>query len=456
MQVIRLGQENCRDCYKCIRNCLLKAITYSDGHAEIIPQECIQCGECVVTCPRNDNVKLEWNDLELVRWQILTGRKVIASVAPSFISDFDVGSIEDMREMLMKLGFADAQETAIGAEIVSAEYVKMMASGEVDVLISSSCPPINMLIQKYYPEMLQYLAKVESPMEVHCRMLREANPDAFIVFIGPCYAKKSEAMDTGCCDAVLLFSDVKKWMKSYGMTTINRGIGTIRGGYRARRYARQDGIVKSFTREPGWNRVSIDGVGDCIAALDELRQSRGKLSKVFLEMTACEGSCVNGPDIRTNRYENRIRGTVKVNSYAGENDYGIRVDRSIRKAFEPDPVGRVMPSEEEIERVLDKLGMGAGGGELNCGCCGYPTCREMASALCQGKAQLDMCLPYLRERAERHSREIVDNTLAAADEVIEKQMRVAQNIASILGETTAETKVMLVKLKEAIQDSEKT
>lgn len=452
VQVIRLGQENCRDCYKCIRNCLLKAIRYSDGHAEIIQQECIQCGECVVTCPRH--IELGWNDLELVRWQVQTGRKVIASVAPSFISDFDVGSIEDMREMLQKLGFADAQETAVGAEIVSAEYVKMMASGEADVLISSSCPPINKLIQKYYPEMLKYLAPVESPMEVHCRMLREANPDAFIVFIGPCYAKKGEAEETGCCDAVLLFSDIKKWMKSVSLGTVNRGIGKIREGYRARRYARQDGIVKSFTREPGWNRVSIDGVGDCIAALDELRQSRGKLSKVFLEMTACEGSCVNGPDIRTSRYENRIRGTVKVNSYAGENDYGVRVERSIRRELAPDPVGRVMPSEEEIERVLEKLGMGNGGLDLNCGCCGYPTCREMASALCQGKAQLDMCLPYLRERAERHSREIVDNTLTAADEVIEKQMRVAQDIASILGETTAETKVMLVKLKKAIQDSE--
>ncbi len=452
VQVIRLGQENCRDCYKCIRNCLLKAITYSDGHARILPHECIQCGECVVTCPRH--VELPWNDLETVRGWIRSGKQVIASVAPSFISDFDVGSIEDMREMLGKLGFADAQETAIGAEIVSNEYVNIMKNGEMDVIISSSCPPINMLIEKYYPEMLKYLAPVESPVEVHCRMLRDQHPDAKIVFMGPCYARKGEAVETQCCDAVLLYSDIKLWMEQAGVTCVNRGIGEIRGGYRARRYARQDGIVKSFTREPGWNRVSIDGVGDCIAALDEIRHSKSRLSKVFLEMTACEGSCVNGPDIRTNRYENRIRGTVMVNSYAGENDYGVRVDRSIRKEFPADPVIRRTPSEEEIEAVLEKLGQGRAVQDLNCGCCGYPTCREMASALCQGKAQMDMCLPYLREQAERHSKEVVDSTLAAADEVIEKQMRVAQNIASILGETTAETKVMLVKLKKAIQDSE--
>ena len=449
-EVIRLGQENCRDCYKCIRNCLLKAIRYSDGHAEIIQEECIQCGECVVTCPRH--VEMEWNDLSAVRKQIRSGRRVVASVAPSFIAELDVGSIEDLREALVQLGFADAQETAIGAEIVSNEYVRIMANGETDVLISSSCPPINLLIQKYYPEMLKYLAPVESPMEVHCRRLREEFPDAYIVFIGPCYAKKTEALETNCCDAVLLFSDLKRWMHEAGVTPVNRGLKVMRGGYRARRYPRQDGIVKSFTREPGWNRVSIDGVGDCIAALEEMRQC--KLSKVFLEMTACEGSCVNGPAIRSNRYENRIRGTVVVNSYAGENDYGVTVNRSIRKKFQPEPVERMMPTEEEIEGVLLKLGKNTADKALNCGCCGYPTCREMASALCQGKAQMDMCLPYLRERAERHSREVVDNTLEAADKVIEKQMRVVQNIASILGETTAETKVMLVRLKEAIQDSE--
>ena len=432
VQVIHLSEVNCRDCYKCIRNCLIKAIRYSDGHAEIIDDECIQCGECIVACPRHGQNE-DRGEVERIRRQIRAGRRVVASVAPSFIADFDVGSIEDLREGLIQLGFADAQETAIGAEIVSREYEKIMASGETDVLISSSCPPINLLIQKYYPD----------------GMLREQNPGAFVVFIGPCYAKEAEALDTGCCDAVLLFNESEP---GPALKPVNRGIRVMRGGYRARRYPRQDGIVKSMTREPGWNRVSVDGVGDCIAALDELQQ--GRVSGVFLEMTACEGSCVNGPAIRRNRYENRVGGTVVINSFAGENDYGITTPLPVGKLHLPQPVSRALPEEDEIQRVLTRLNKHTAELALNCGCCGYPTCREMAAAICQGKAQMEMCLPYLREKAERHSREVVDNTLEAADQLIERQMRVVQNIASILGETTAETKVMLVKLKEAIQDDE--
>jgi uncharacterized Fe-S cluster-containing protein len=149
-----------------------------------------------------------------------------------------------------------------------------------------------------------------------------------------------------------------------------------------------------------------------------------------------------------------VGGTVAVSDFAGEKEYGAQVSGGISHSYPSKGIRKILPGGEAIQNVLNRMGKTSPDKELNCGCCGYPTCREMAAALCQGKAQLDMCLPYLRERAERHSREIVGNTLAAADEVIEKQMRVAQNIASILGETTAETKVMVVKLKQAIQGNE--
>lgn len=447
--IFRLNERNCRDCYKCIRNCQVKAIRYSDGHAQIIPHECIQCGECVIICPRHGH--FVQSSVDEVRRHIRQGEKVVASVDSSFIADLDVSSIEDMRLALLQMGFYDAQESAIGAEVVSREYEKIMMNEEVNVLISSVCPSVNMLVCKHYPDLVKYLAQVESPMEVHCKRLRREYPDAYIVYIGPCYARKTETAQSDCCDAVIMFSDLKDWMHEVGVNVVNTGKRTDRG-IRARRYPRQDGIVKSMTRIPGWNRVSVDGIADCMAALDELR--RGNIDKVFVEMTACEGSCVNGPAIRSNRYENRVRGTVQVNRYAGDYDFGIRETRSVRKQFVPDPVCLEVPSEAQIERILTKMDKNTAETALNCGACGYPTCREMAAALCQGKAEMDMCLPYMHEKAERHSRDVVNNTLEAADRLIDKQMRVVQNVASLLGETTAETKVMLVKLKEAIQDDE--
>lgn len=444
--IIKLTEVNCKDCYKCIRNCLTKAIRFADGHAEIIQEECIDCGECVVACPRRGN--FVENDLAEVQRQVRAGRRVVASIDPSFIAEFDVSRIEDLREAMGQLGFAAVEEMAVGAEIVSREYERIMMDEELDVLISSVCPSINLLIRKYYPDMLKYLAPVASPMEVHCRRLRREYPEAFIVFVGPCYVRKREARETGCCDAVMMFSDLKQWLHEQGVNCVNSHTRTERG-IRARRYPRQDGIVKSMSRVLGWNRVSIDGVGDCIAALEEMRQ-RGA-NQVFLEMTACEGSCVNGPAIRSNRYENRIHGTVAVNSYAGEYDFGVKETESVRRTFTPDPVVRPRVDEEAVEAVLQRLNKSTADTALNCGCCGYPTCREMAHALCEGKAQMDMCLPYLHEKSERHSREVVNSTLDAADRVIDKQMRVVQDIASILGETTAETKVMLEKLKTAIQ-----
>lgn len=443
-EVIRLRNVECRDCYKCIRNCPVKAIRYSDGRAEIIQSECILCGECVVTCPqRGDFVA---SGIDEIKEAIACGRKVVASVAPSFIADLNVGSMEGMRQTLKKLGFFDADETVKAAEIVSREYERIMQENDMDLLISSCCPSVVMLVQRYYPDVLPYLAPVKSPMQLHCEMLKEQYPDAYTVFIGPCYAKKGEAQASDSTDMSITFYELKAWLREAGVEQVFVE-NTESCGKRARRYPRQDGLVKSMTPVEGWNRVAIDGINDCIAALSEIRH--GGVHKTFLEMTACEGSCVNGPAIRKNRYENRIRGTVKVNKYSGNDDFGVTTQIPLRMYHTPEPVQRRMITEEEIQAVLHRLGKDET--PLNCGCCGYATCRKMAVAICRDMAQLDMCLPYLREKAEFRSREIIGSTLEAADEVIDKQMRVVQNIASLLGETTAETKLVLTKLKEAVQ-----
>ena len=448
-EVIRLHDVECRDCYKCIRNCPVKAIRYSDGHAEIIQSECILCGECVVACPQQGDFIV--NHVDEIRTIIASGRKVVASIAPSFISDMPVGSIAGMRATLKKLGFYDAQETALGAEVVSREYERIMQENEVDMLISSSCPTVVMLIKRYYPDILPYLAPVKSPMLLHCEMLKRQYPDAYTVFIGPCYAKMGEGAEEEGVDQVITFYQLKEWMQDVGVQPVYIEHDED-DRKRARRYPRQDGVVKSMTPVEGWNRVAIDGIYDVIPALEEILQD--PIHYTFIEMSACEGSCVNGPAIRNVRYENRIRGTVKVNEYSGDDDFGVETDVPVYCEYLPHPVNRNLPSEDEIQAVLKKLRKDSPDRALNCGCCGYTSCRDMAKAICRGVAELDMCLPYVREKAEKHSREIIDSTLVAADELIDKQMRVVQNIASILGETTAETKVMLTRLKEAVQSDE--
>ena len=186
-----LKKSNCKNCYKCIRHCPVKSIKFSDNQAHILEEDCILCGQCFVNCPQN--AKIIRNDTGRVREMICSSRPVYASVAPSFVANYEGVTIQSMEMALQRLGFAAAEETAVGATIVKKQYDEMIRQGDRDVIISSCCHSVNTLIQKYYPEALKYLAPVISPMQAHCRKIKKEHPDAFTVFIGPCISKKAEA-----------------------------------------------------------------------------------------------------------------------------------------------------------------------------------------------------------------------------------------------------------------------
>lgn len=553
---LTLKKSNCKNCYKCIRHCPVKSIRFSGNQAHIIDNECILCGHCFVVCPQN--AKQIVDDTEKVKVMLQGEDPVIVSLAPSFIANYEGVGIDSMRRALKKLGFADVEETAIGATIVKTEYERMLAEDHKDVIISSCCHSANLLIQKYFPGALPYLADVLSPMLAHCQDIKRRIPNAKTVFIGPCVAKKDEADHyKGLTDAVLTFEELTNWLNKEGIE-LEHEVDAKEESL-ARFFPVTGGVLKTMRQDaPGFTYLSIDGVANCMEALKDIES--GKIHHCFIEMNACSGGCVSGP-VMEKYHKNPIKDYVAVSSYAGTKDFDVPQPdlMHLRKSFSPIEPDAKMPSETEIAAILRQMGKFRPSQELNCGSCGYNTCREKAIAIYQGKAEASMCLPYLKDKAESFSDTIVKNTpnglivlnedlevqqinaaarkilnirnasdvmgepvvrildpmifmnalesrmgileqreylveykryveetvihdkesrllicimrdvtqeererekkesishqtIEVADKVVDKQMRIVQEIASLLGETAAETKIALSKLKESISN----
>ncbi|MEG0805448.1 MAG: [Fe-Fe] hydrogenase large subunit C-terminal domain-containing protein [Lachnospiraceae bacterium] len=555
-EFLRLKKSNCKNCYKCIRHCPVKSIRFSAGQANIVADECILCGRCFVVCPQN--AKEIADDREKVKVLLQSPEPVYASVAPSFVANWNGSGIHSIEKALLELGFAGAEETAIGATIVKKEYERKLKEDRPEVLISSCCHSINLLIQKYFQGVLPFLADVVSPMQAHSLDIKKRHPDAKTVFIGPCVAKKDEADQyPGIVDAVLTFEEVSQMLYEQGITVSKEKDSQEES--KARLFPTTGGVLKTMDcDQTDYTYIALDGVENCIAALHDIEQ--GGLKKCFIEMSACVGSCSGGPVME--KYHNTpIRDYAEIIGYAGKEDYQVEDLTLLEKNKNLEYMGKIgdQPSQEQIHDIFLQMGKTKPEHELNCGSCGYNTCREKAIAIYQGKAEVSMCLPYLKEKAESFSGSIINNTpngvivlneslevqqinkaalkimnipLAStvlgeqvirildpkdfidvmttgisirdkrtylaeykkyveqtilfdreyhtvmclmrdvtneevekekkeaisretaevADRVVDKQMRIVQEIASLLGETAAETKIALAKLKESIAD----
>ena len=405
---LTLKKSNCKNCYKCIRHCPVKAIRFSGNQAHIIGNECILCGRCFVVCPQN--AKEIADGTEKVRVLLNSGDPVVVSLAPSFVANYEGVGIEAMRTALKKLGFYDVEETAIGATIVKTEYERMLREDERDVIISSCCHSVNLLIQKHFPRCLEYLADIMSPMQAHCTEIKKRMPNAKTVFVGPCVAKKDEAdYYEGIVDAVLTFEELTSWLKEERIE-LERGLD-VTPESRARFFPTTGGILKTMAlNAPGYTYLAIDGVENCMAALKDIEN--GKIHKCFIEMSACVGSCIAGPVMEKYRNPSAVKDYIAIANYAGTKDFDVAQPKEaeLKKHFEYIEQRNQMPTEMEIMQVLRQMGKFKPSQELNCGSCGYNTCREKAVAIIQGKAEISMCLPYLKDKAESFSDIIVNNT----------------------------------------------
>lgn len=432
---------NCRDCYRCVRRCPVKAIQIKDAHAEIIHDRCIFCGTCVNECP--NGVKQIRNDVDRVKMAFLSKRRVIVSLAPSYVSEFQ-GYEENFIRALYRLGFDAVSETAIGAAIVSQALDMYMIEHGCANFISTACPAVVELVKKYFTDCIDLLAPVPSPLQTHSAYLRRLyGDDIIIVFIGPCIAKKLEADEhPGYPDIALTFKEVEQWLEEENiqLDNIDTGIAVeylpAKAGKSAI-YPIENGQIETskiwMNRFVEQSALSVSGVERIMASL------KGSHTDDFLEALNCDGGCINGPG--TSRTDSAvvckkavashvINRLSETKTFDGDAEFArelLNKGYGILNASKPLPV-KVRDREftdEEIRKALLRLGKSEPEDELNCSGCGYASCRDMAKALLNGLSETEMCVTKMRKDAENKV-DILLSTIPHGVVIVDAELNIAE------------------------------
>ena len=419
LHFIYTEKRECQDCHKCIRECPVKAIRVQDGYARIVPELCILCGNCILACP--SSAKQVRDDLGAAKALLASGRKVAVSLAPSFVAQYPVVRPQQLVRALKQLGFFAVSETALGAQQVSANVLDLMRREPGRIWISSACPSVVDFIGKYHPECQDAISPLLSPLLTHCKLLRQHyGNDIAIVFIGPCIAKKKEAeQHPELLDVVLTFEDLDRWLAEQNIQlaqipATQADAFAPESAHEGALYPIEGGIIPGVTATDEISRSQImafSGVANVEQSLKGLKEWKPDHS-IFLELTACAGSCINGPKSARNLSVARRR--HQVIQFAQPADDAPRPpSMDIVQHYAPSPIPQADYTETQIRDALRTVGKYSAEDELNCGGCGYDSCREFARALIARNAERMMCATYTRKLAQKKANALLQKMPSA-------------------------------------------
>lgn len=408
--ILQFKKVNCKNCYKCVRYCPVKAIRVRGHQAQIIESQCVLCEKCTIVCPQD--AKVEQNLIPEIKKAIEKGERLIASVHPAYLAKFGVSDFEWMSQTLKQLGFWQVHEASEGAYLMKEQYEKVLRENAGQkVMISSSCPVIVQLVEKHYPELVPNLAPILSIMQTHAKYLKDLFPDAKVVYISPCISAMAEmAEPESYADYVITLQELSRWLEEEQLPGPVQADRTPQV-YLSRAAALPDGLILAMHRRDGQRCLPVNGIDHCKSVLKELMA--GGFEDCFIEMNACVNGCVAGPSFQ--KEERRlltdvfaIRNASLVRGYPEyERDHNISSAVSLARNFGSYAHQKeTLVTEEEIRDILAQMGKYSEKDELNCGACGYDTCREKAVAISQNKAEVAMCIPYMRARQEDYSNKV--------------------------------------------------
>jgi signal transduction histidine kinase/Pyruvate/2-oxoacid:ferredoxin oxidoreductase delta subunit len=467
-------KEKCRRCYTCVRECPAKAIQILDGQASVIQTRCIGCGNCVTVC--SQNAKQVLSGIEDTEALLAGDAPVAAIVAPSYPAEFTECDTAGLVGALRELGFAQVHEVSFGADLVAAEYARLLEDGD-GRYISTSCPAVVSYVRKYHPDILHNLAPIVSPMLAIARVLhRKYGPDLKVVFIGPCIAKKGEAtyeQFEGEVHAVLTYQELRALLAARGVSLAGRDdpsedFDPPHGSLGAL-FPISRGLLQAAELDEDLLRgdiVSADGRQNLVEAITDFEH--GDTEARLLDILCCEG-CIMGAGFTCDDPVFKRRSDVSAETRARQERFDpaawkAAVDEfatvDLARTFEPfDQRFDDMPSEEEIREILARMNKYTDEDELDCGACGYDTCRHHAVAIWQGLAEAEMCLPYSVEELRKTVDELqeTNHSLETTKEALVKSEKLAsmgQLAAGIAHEVNNPLGILLLHANLLLEDCE--
>lgn len=428
-------RHECQDCHKCIRECPVKAIRVQDGFSQVMPGFCILCGGCVVACP-NSAVQVR-PDLPLAQALVKSGRKVIASIDPSFIAQFPGITPAQLITGIKRLGFFAVSETALGAQLVSAQIIELFGGKQNQIWISSACPSVVDFIAMYHPECQPNVIDVMAPALAHSKMLRaHYGEDIAVVFFGPCIAiKKNSDLHPEVLNLALTFEDLERWLhqNSIFLADVEGRSSDCFEPELARDgalYAIEGGHISSLRSDPRMQALqfmSFSGIANVQRALKDIPEWEPE-HNIFMEMTACAGSCINGPKITSStsiarRYYDVVQYARKANElpHISSSKAGLDVAWQYAKS----PIEMKKYGEFPVREALRWIGQYSAEDELNCGGCGYQSCRDFAYALLSGNAERMMCATYTRKLAQKKANALL-RRIPSAVVIVDEDLKIIE------------------------------
>lgn len=404
--------NECHDCYKCIRECHVKAIKIKDGHASILNEKCIVCGHCVKVCPAS--AKHIRYDVEKIKQLFVAKKQVFVSLAPSWSGIFDFSS-QEMIALLKRLGFMAVSETALGAQEVSIQTVNIINKASKGLFISSACPVIVDYIRRYNVKFINNITPIASPALTHAAMLKKIyGNNIAVVFIGPCVGKKNEAAKhPELIDAALTFDELNYWIQEEGVNLLDLvvdGDNTFvpQVAYEGGLYPIEGGMNETIRRTNIAKEVQLINVSSLVdfeKAVDNF-DPKTVNNKIFIEALACSGGCINGPCAETKKSGLTIISNL-LKQIRKRQVIPRQPETVVMEKYYADPVENLEYTVEDIATAMEKIGKHAKEDELNCGGCGYRTCHDLAKALLAETAESAMCVSYMRKIATKKASAIL-------------------------------------------------